>query len=102
MYGLSETVITDICDVFRRYPNIEKVLIFGSRAKGTYSEGSDIDLAAVGDGLTFNQLMDINIQIEDLGLLYKIDVVDYNKNRDTPIGEHIKRVGKPFYNKAGI
>ena len=29
----------DICSVFRRYPNIEKVLIFGSRAKGTYSEG---------------------------------------------------------------
>lgn len=102
MYGLSETVITDICDVFRRYPNIEKVLIFGSRAKGTYSEGSDIDLAAIGNGLTFNQLMDINIQIEDLGLLYKIDVVDYNKNIDTPIGEHIRRVGKPFYSKAGI
>lgn len=52
MYGLSDTVIMDICSVFRRYPNIEKVLIFGSRAKGTYSEGSDIDLAAVGDGLT--------------------------------------------------
>lgn len=48
MYGLSDTVITDICGVFRRHPNIEKVLIFGSRAKGTYSEGSDIDLAAVG------------------------------------------------------
>ena len=97
MYGLSDTVITDICGVFRRHPNIEKVLIFGSRAKGTYSEGSDIDLAAIGDGITFNQLMDINIQIEDLGLLYKVDVVDYNKNIDTPIGEHINRVGKPFY-----
>lgn len=64
MYGLSKTVITDICDVFRRYPNIEK--------------------------------------IEDLGLLYKVDVVDYHKNIGTPIGEHIKRVGKSFYNKAGI
>lgn len=53
-------------------------------------------MAAVGDGLTFNQLMDINIQIEDLGLLYKVDVVDYNKNIGTPIGEHINRVGKPF------
>ena len=92
----------DICSVFRRYPNIEKVLIFGSRAKGTYSEGSDIDLAAVGDGLTFNQLMDINIQIEDLGLLYKVDVVDYNKNIGTPIGDQISRVGKHFYKKTGI
>lgn len=56
-------------------------------------------MAAVGDGLTFNQLMDINIQIEDLGLLYKVDVVDYNKNIGTPIGEHINRVGKPFYER---
>jgi predicted nucleotidyltransferase len=106
MYGLSDTVITDICSVFRRFPNIDKVLIFGSRAKGTYSEGSDIDLAAVGENITFNQLMDINIQIEDLGLLYKVDVylffvdvVDYNKNVGTPIGEHIDRVGLLFYEK---
>ena len=56
MYGLSDTVITDICSVFRSFPNIDKVLIFGSRAKGTYSEGSDIDLAAVGENITFNQL----------------------------------------------
>lgn len=64
-----------------------------------YSEGSDIDLAAVGENITFNQLMDINIQIEDLGLLYKVDVVDYNKNVGTPIGEHIDRVGLLFYEK---
>lgn len=99
MYGLSDTVITDICSVFRCFPNIDKVLIFGSRAKGTYSEGSDIDLAVVGENITFNQLMDINIQIEDLGLLYKVDVVDYNKNVGTPIGEHIDRVGLLFYEK---
>lgn len=101
MYGLSDTVIIDICDVFRRFPNIDKVLIFGSRAKGTYSEGSDIDLAVVGENISFNQLMDINIQIEDLGLLYKVDVVDYNKKAGTPIGEHINRVGLVFYEKQG-
>lgn len=97
MYGLSDTVISDICSVFRKHTNIEKVLIFGSRAKGTYSEGSDIDLAAIGEDISFNQLMDINIQIEDLGLLYKVDVIDYNKHINTPIGNHIIRVGLPFY-----
>lgn len=99
MYGLSDTVISDICSVFRKHTNIEKVLIFGSRAKGTYSEGSDIDLAAIGENISFNQLMDINIQIEDLGLLYKVDVIDYNKHINTPIGNHITRVGLPFYYK---
>ncbi|MCD7926563.1 MAG: nucleotidyltransferase domain-containing protein [Bacteroides sp.] len=99
MYGLSDIVIADICSVFKKYPNIQKVLIFGSRAKGYYSEGSDIDLAVVGEDITFNQLMDINIQIEDLGLLYKVDVVDYKKNIGTPIGDHIDRVGLLFYKR---
>lgn len=71
----------------------------GSRAKGNYSEGSDIDLAVVGSEISYNQLMDINIQIEDLGLLYKVDVVDYNKNIGTPIGGHIERVGMLFYKR---
>lgn len=44
--------------------------------------------------------MDINIQIEDLGLLYKVDVVDYKNNIGTPIGEHIDRVGLLFYEKT--
>ena len=48
----------------------------------------------VGDGLTYNQLMDIAIQIEDLGLLYKVDVLDYQKQKGTPIGAHIDRVGR--------
>ena len=44
-------------------------------------------------------MLDINIQIEDLGLLYKVDIVDYSKNIGTPFGEHIDRVGLLFYEK---
>ncbi len=99
MFGISEEVIHDICGVFKQHPNIQKVLIFGSRAKGNYSEGSDIDLAAFGTNISFNELMDINIQIEDLGLLYKVDVVDYQKNMGTPIAAHIDRVGLVFYER---
>ena len=90
MFGLSNEVIKDISDVLKKHPNIDKVLIFGSRAKGNYTEGSDI---------SFNELLDINIQIEDLGLLYKVDIVDYSKNIGTPFGEHIDRVGLLFYEK---
>lgn len=99
MFGLSDEVIQDICGVFARHKNVDEVLIFGSRAKGTFSEGSDIDLAVKGNGLSFNQLLDISIQIEDTGIVYKVDVVDYNKNLGTPIVAHIDRVGKVFYKK---
>ena len=97
MFGLSDSVVEDLRRVFKQHPNIRQVFIFGSRAKDTYHNGSDIDLAAVGEGLTYNQLMDIAIQIEDLGLLYKVDVLDYQKQKETPIGAHIDRVGRIFY-----
>lgn len=99
MYGLSNIVATEIQNVFRKHLNIEEVLVFGSRAKGNYSEGSDIDLAVKGGDISFDQLMDISIQIEDLGLLYKVDLVDYNKVQNTPLGDHIDRMGKVFYKK---
>lgn len=47
-FGLSGMVIKELQDVFRRHANIEKVLIFGSRSKGTFRVGSDIDLAVIG------------------------------------------------------
>ena len=55
-FGLSDTVIRELQDVFRRHANIEKVLIFGSRSKGNYRAGSDIDLAVVGQGIDYSFL----------------------------------------------
>ena len=99
-FGLSDTVIKELQDVFRHYANIEKVLIFGSRSKGTFREGSDIDLAVIGKNIDYNQLLSILCEIDDLELLYSIDLIDYNKKKGTPIGDHIDRVGKVFYEVA--
>ena len=99
-FGLSETVIKELQEVFSRHANIEKVLIFGSRSKGNYRAGSDIDLAVVGRDLDYNQLLDIICEIEDLELLYSVDLLDYQKKKGTPIGDHIDRVGQIFYQAA--
>ncbi len=99
-YGLSDTVIKELQDVFRRHANIKKVLIFGSRSKGTYRAGSDIDLALIGQDIDYNQILSILCEIEDLGLLYSIDLLDYQKKVGTPIGDHIDRVGQVFYEVA--
>jgi len=99
-YGLSDTVREELCSVFRRHANIEKVLIFGSRSKGNYRAGSDIDLAVVGKALDYSQLLDIQCEIDDLELLYSIDLVDYQQKKGTPIGDHIDRVGQIFYEAA--
>lgn len=93
-------MINELGNVFRRHANIEKVLIFGSRSKGNYRAGSDIDLAVVGKNLDYSQLLDIQCEIDDLELLYSIDLVDYQKKKGTPIGDHIDRVGQVFYEAA--
>ena len=99
-FGLSDTVIEELQEVFRRHANIKKVLIFGSRSKGNYREGSDIDLAVVGNNIDYNQLLSILCEIDDLGLLYSVDLLDYSKKKGTPIGDHIDRVGQVFYEVA--
>lgn len=97
VYGLSDETVNDLCSVFACYGNIEKVLLFGSRAKGNFREGSDIDLALFGKDITFNQILDIKVRIEDLALLYTVDLVNFERCKNHPIGEHILRVGQPFY-----
>lgn len=98
-YGLSQWTIDDLTNVFRRHPEISKVILFGSRAKGNYRSGSDIDLAIVGENIGYKNLLQISADIDDLGLLYKVDVLNYDREKGTPIGSHIDRVGKVFYEK---
>ncbi len=83
-FGLSDTVIKELQDVFRRHANIEKVLIFGSRSKGNYRAGSDIDLAVIGKDIDYNLLLSILCEIDDLDLLYTVDLLDYQKKKEPP------------------
>lgn len=99
-FGLSDTVIKELQDVFRRHANIRKVLIFGSRSKGNYRAGSDIDLAVIGSDVDYNLLLDILCEIDDLDLLYSVDLLDYQQKKGTPLGDHIDRVGQVFYEAA--
>lgn len=99
-FGLSDTVIKELQDIFRHHSNIEKVLIFGSRSKGNFRAGSDIDLAVIGKGVDYNQLLTIRCEIDDLDMLYSVDLLDYQKKIGTPLGDHIDRVGQVFYEAA--
>jgi uncharacterized protein len=51
-FGLTENTIEKFNSVFEKYPEIEEVVVYGSRAKGNYREGSDIDITLKGKKLT--------------------------------------------------
>ena len=65
MFGLSENTYQIICSILSNFTEIEKAIIYGSRAKGNYRIGSDIDLAIIGDELTFDIV--INLLTEAFG-----------------------------------
>lgn len=95
-YGLSQKTIDLINDVFALYPTITDAILYGSRAKGNYRNGSDIDLTLLGH-LTHQELNHIEVQLDDLLLPYTIDLSLFNEIDNPELIEHIRRVGKIFY-----
>ncbi len=97
--GLSAQTVEAIQQLFMRFPAIEEALLYGSRAKGNYRPGSDIDLTLKGEHLTYQDLLDIELALDDLLLPYKIDL-SLHRHLDNPaLIEHIDRVGKQFYSR---
>ena len=96
--GLSDKEIAAVKNVFSKYEHIEKAVIFGSRAKGNYSENSDIDIALFGKINLFD-CGEIGLNLEELPLPYKFDVVAYDDVKNTELKEHIDRVGLVIYCK---
>jgi len=100
-YGLPQTAVVKICTVLRHYPQVEKAILYGSRAKGNYKNGSDIDLTLRGSKeLTLNMLYRIMDELDDLFLPYTIDLSIFNNIHDPDLIEHIQRVGVTFYDKS--
>jgi predicted nucleotidyltransferase len=100
-YGLSQSAVQKICAVLSRYPQVEKAILYGSRAKGNNKNGSDIDLTLRGGpDLTLNVVYKIRDDLDDLLLPYTIDLSIFNHIGDPDVIEHIQSEGVTFYQKG--
>ena len=100
-YGLPQATFQKICGVLSRYPQVEKAILYGSRAKGNYKNGSDIDLTLRGGAdLTLNVIYKILNDLDELLLPYTIDLSIFDDISDLDVIEHIQRVGITFYEKG--
>ena len=98
-FGLSSATVEKICGVLASHPQVENAVVYGSRAKGTYKNGSDIDLTLEGPELTFDELLTIMGELDDLLLPYTIDL-SLLRNIDHPaLREHIERAGQELYRR---
>jgi predicted nucleotidyltransferase len=99
MYGLKEIHINKIQSVFANCTEIDKAILYGSRAKGNFRNGSDIDISLVGSNLNLNRILNIETKLDDLLLPYQIDISIFDKIENVDLIEHINRVGVVFYEK---
>ncbi len=96
--GLSPEDMQDVCRAIEATPEIERVVLFGSRAKGTAKRGSDVDLALWGKSLDRSALLDLSVRLNQEGLLpYQFDLVDFQTIDNVALREHIERVGIVVY-----
>lgn len=96
-HGIKEEYWKKLCELFAKKPKIEKVILYGSRAKGTYKQFSDIDITLLGDKLEHNDLLDIIDCIDELLFPYMFDVSLYSSLKNENLIDHINRVGVEIY-----
>lgn len=99
LFGLIPVDTQKIKSVFAKYPQVEEVFIYGSRAKGNHKPYSDIDLTFLGNELSQKLLFQIEIDLDELCLPYSFDLSIKETINNPDFLDHIERVGKIFYNK---
>jgi len=100
-FGLSARTLDKICGVLARHPQVERAVIYGSRAKGNYKNGSDIDLTLFGGELHFDELLKIMTELDDLLLPYTMDLSIFRMIDHEGLRGHIERVGQELYRRQG-
>lgn len=93
-FGLSERTLGLLRGVLGKHTGIDRAIVYGSRAKGNFRPGSDIDLALDAPALMFSELLQINGELDDLMLPYTIDLSLLKQIDNPSLLSHIKRMGK--------
>ncbi|PHS38527.1 MAG: DNA polymerase III subunit beta [Sulfurovum sp.] len=98
-FGLRSSDLEDIIKTLKQFDNICEAIIFGSRAKGNYKHGSDVDIAIKGD-IDFKTLTHLSYLLNEESLMpYKFDIVNYGGTQHHDLKEHIDRIGISIYHK---
>jgi len=104
-YGIEVSDIEGILSIFKGNVRISRIILFGSRAKGIFTERSDVDIAISGDNLGLKDVIGASLEIDQLYLPYKVDIIIFDRIKEDALIGHINRVGivlfekkKPEYN----
>ena len=100
MYGLSDKEFDEMTAIFGKFKNLEKVILYGSRAKGNYKKFSDVDITLEGDNLTLADLFQIQDLLYESDLPYMFDVSIFSSITNPDLIDHIRRRGVVIWERG--
>jgi len=99
MYGMTDKELNLLCSLFARQKEIEQVILYGSRAKGTNKPFSDVDITLLGYGLTRSHLNRLAAEIDESSLPYLFDISIFAKLTNPDLIEQIEKTGVVLYRR---
>ena len=98
--GLKDKYRKAIIEILSANERVEKVVLFGSRAMGTFTPTSDVDIALFGDQLTMTDQAKLAEAINELSIPQRVDILLYKSIKNEKLIEHIKRHGVEWYRRS--
>lgn len=99
-FGLNKDTIAKFKSILANHMSVEKAVLYGSRAKGTYKNSSDIDISLFGSEISLDILLRIETELDNLLLPYHVNLSIYDKVHNDELINHIDKVGKVLYTKV--
>ena len=99
-FGLKPGILGQLNRLFISHPEIDTVVLYGSRAKGTYHPGSDIDITIKGEHVSDSLVGKLAEEIDELLLPYSFDISAWSQIDNPDLLAHIERVGIVMYQKS--
>lgn len=100
MYGMTDDELELLCSLFARQREIERVILYGSRARGTHKPFSDVDITLLGVGLTRSHLSRLMADIDESSLPYFFDISLFAKLTNPDLIEQIEQTGVVLYQRG--
>jgi predicted nucleotidyltransferase len=98
-FGLSDQSLETVRDILASCPEVEKALVYGSRAMGNYRAGSDIDITLIGAQLSMDVLFKLVRLFDESNLPYMVDLSIMANINNPNLSDHIERVGQVLYQR---
>ena len=100
MYGLTDKSYKELLEILASIPEIEEVLIYGSRARGDYWRASDVDLSIKGKDIVRRTLALLNDKLYESHIPQIFDTHIYSDIKSQTFKDNVDQDGKVIYRRT--